>query len=67
VLAVAAVTGRLGSSGAFALFFLLVLHQSVVLARVALRASWLAKALRAVDGALRRVRDAAPQRAASER
>jgi hypothetical protein len=66
VLAVAAVAGRLGH-GAAALFFLLVLHQSVVLARVALRASWLAKALRAVDGALRRVRDVEPQRAATER
>jgi len=68
VVAVAAVAGRLGGSpGVAALVFLLVLHQSVVLARVALRASWLAKALRAVDGALRRVRDVEPQRAASER
>ncbi len=56
VVAVATVAGRLGARGAAALFFLFVLHQSVVLARVALRASWLAKALRAVDGALRRVR-----------
>jgi hypothetical protein len=56
VVAVAAVAGRLGSGGAVAFVFLLVLHQSVVLARVALRASWLAKALRAVDGALRRLR-----------
>jgi len=67
VVAVAAVAGPLGSRGAAALLFLVVLHQSVVLARVAFRASWLAKALRAVDGALRRVRDAAPQGAASER
>lgn len=57
IVAVAPVAGRLtGRSGA-ALFFLFLLHQSVVLARVALRASWLAKALRAVDGALRRVRE----------
>jgi hypothetical protein len=56
VVAVAAVAGRLGGDGAVAFVFLLVLHQSVVLARVALRASWLAKALRAVDGALRRLR-----------
>lgn len=67
VVAVAGVAGRLGARGGAALFFLFVLHQSVVLARVAFRASWLAKALRAVDGALRRVRDAEPQRAASER
>jgi hypothetical protein len=66
VVAVAAVAG-VGGHGAAAFVFLLVLHQSVVLARVALRASWLAKALRVVDGALRRVRDVEPQRAASER
>jgi hypothetical protein len=56
VLAVGAVAGRLGGRGGFALVFLAVLHQAVVLARVALRASWLARALRAVDGALRRAR-----------
>jgi hypothetical protein len=56
VVAVAAVAGRLDSHGGLAIFFLLVLHQSVVLARVAFRASWLAKALRAVDGALRRLK-----------
>ena len=38
------------------LAFLFLLHQSVVVARVALRASWLARALRGVDGALRRAR-----------
>jgi hypothetical protein len=56
IVGVAAVAGRLEGRGGAALLFLLVLHQSVVLARVALRASWLAKALRAVDGALRRLR-----------
>lgn len=66
VVAVASVAGRLGERSAGALFFVFVLHQSVVLARVAFRASWLAKALRAVDGALRRVRDVAPQVAASD-
>jgi hypothetical protein len=54
VLAVGVVAGRLGGRGGFALVFLAVLHQAVVLARVALRASWLATALRAVDGALGR-------------
>lgn len=67
VVAVAALAGRPGTRGSAAVFFLFVLHQSVVLARVALRASWLAKALRAVDGALRRVRDVGPQRDESER
>lgn len=56
VLAAAAVAGRLGGRGGLGLAFLFVLHQSVVVARVALRASWLARALRAVDGALRRAR-----------
>jgi hypothetical protein len=56
VLAVGLVANRLGGRGGFALVFLAVLHQAVVLARVALRASWLARALRAVDGALRRAR-----------
>jgi len=56
VLAAAAVAGRLGGRGGFGLAFLFVLHQSVVVARVALRTSWLARALRGVDGALRRVR-----------
>jgi hypothetical protein len=56
VLAVAGVAGRLGGRGGLGLVFLFVLHQSVVVVRVALRASWLARALRGVDGALRRVR-----------
>jgi hypothetical protein len=56
VLAAAAVAGRLGGRGGLGLAFLFLLHQSVVVARVALRASWLARALRGVDGALRRAR-----------
>lgn len=56
VMAVGAVAGRLGVRGGFGLAFLFVLHQSVVVARVALRTSWLARALRGVDGALRRAR-----------
>jgi len=56
VLAVGAVAGRLGGRGGFDLTFLFLLHQFVVVARVGLRASWLARALRGVDGALRRVR-----------
>ncbi|HEY6461249.1 MAG TPA: hypothetical protein VIY73_13885 [Polyangiaceae bacterium] len=54
ILAVAAVAGRIGGEGGVALVFLFVMHQAVVAARVALRASWLARALRAVDAALRR-------------
>jgi hypothetical protein len=46
------VADRLGGRGGMPLFVLLVIHQSVVGSRVALRASWLARALRAVDGAL---------------
>jgi hypothetical protein len=49
VLAAAAVAGKLGGRGGFDLVFLFALHQSVVLVRVALRASWLARTLRAVD------------------
>lgn len=56
VLAAAAVAGQLGGRGGVGLLFLFVLHQAVVVARIALRASWLARALRGVDGALRRVR-----------
>jgi hypothetical protein len=56
VLAAAAVAGRLGGRGGVYLVFLFVLHQCVVVARVALRTSWLARALRGVDGALRRAR-----------
>jgi hypothetical protein len=56
VLATAAVAGRLGGRGGLGLAFLFLFHQSVVVTRVALRTSWLARALRGVDGALRRVR-----------
>jgi hypothetical protein len=56
VLVVGGVASRLGGRGGFALAFLFVLHQAVVLARVALRTSWLARALRGVDAALRRAR-----------
>lgn len=53
----ALLSSRLGGrAGAF--WAMVILHQLVVLARVALRASWLAKALRVVDGA-HRVRKAA--------
>jgi hypothetical protein len=48
------VAGRLGGRGGFALLVLALLHQAVVVSRIALRASWLARALRAVDGTLRR-------------
>jgi hypothetical protein len=56
VLVAGAAAGRLGGRGGVALVFLFVLHQAVVLARVALRTSWLARALRGVDAALRRAR-----------
>ncbi len=56
VIAAAAVAGKLGGRGGAGLAFLFVLHQVVVAARVGLRVSWLARALRAVDGALRRIR-----------
>jgi hypothetical protein len=52
ILAAAAVAGKLGGRGGFSLAVLLALHQSAVVVRVALRASWLARALRAVDGAV---------------
>ncbi len=45
----AAAADRLGGRGGAALVFLALCHQCVILARVALRASWLAKALRIVD------------------
>ena len=53
------VAERLGLRAGAALFTLFVVHQLVVGTRVALRASWIAKALRAVDHAHRvvRVRD----------
>jgi hypothetical protein len=57
VLAASAVAGRIGGRSGAALVFLVVLHQAVAAARVALHASWLARALRAVDGTLRRARD----------
>jgi hypothetical protein len=47
------VAGRLGGRGGGALFVVAALHQLVILARVALRASWLAKAMRLVDDAHR--------------
>jgi hypothetical protein len=50
----AAVANRLGGRGGLALLTLAFLHQSVAVARVALRASWLAKALRTVDVAVPR-------------
>jgi hypothetical protein len=40
---------RIGWRGGIALGLLAVMHQAVVLARIALRASWLAKALRTVE------------------
>jgi hypothetical protein len=49
----ALLAGRLGGRAGGALFALAILHQLVVLARVALRASWLAKAMRLVDDAHR--------------
>jgi hypothetical protein len=54
VLLVGGVAERLGGRGGIALIALAVLHQSVVLARVALRASWLAKALRSIHGSAHR-------------
>jgi len=54
VLTGAAVAERLGGRGGVALVVLFALHQCVVVVHVGLRASWLAKALRAVDVALRR-------------
>ncbi len=45
----ALVSARFGGRPGVALVVLMVLHQLVVIARVALRASWLARALRAVD------------------
>ena len=49
--AVAVLAGGIGGRGGFALLFLVLLHQGVFVSRVALRASWLAKAMRTVDGA----------------
>lgn len=49
LLAVAAAATRIGGRGGAALILLASLHQGVVLSRIALRASWLAHALRTVD------------------
>jgi len=49
VLAAAAVATRIGGRGGGALVVLALLHQGVVLSRVALHASWLAHALRSVE------------------
>lgn len=45
------VADRLGGRGGVALVGLFAVHQLVVVSRIALRASWLARAMRAVDGA----------------
>ena len=50
VLGVALLASRIGGRGGTALLVLALLHQCVILSRVALRASWLAKAMRLVDG-----------------
>jgi hypothetical protein len=49
VAVVGAIATSLGGRGGWALVGLAALHQGVVFVRVALRASWLARALRAVD------------------
>jgi hypothetical protein len=49
VAAGAAAALRLSPGGGAAIVVLVLVHQSVILARVALRASWLARALRAMD------------------
>jgi hypothetical protein len=49
VVAVALLANRIGGRGGTALFVLGALHQCGVLSRVALRASWLAKAMRLMD------------------
>jgi hypothetical protein len=54
--------GRLGGRGGPALLVLAAAHQGVVLSRVALRASWLARALRAVTAADRRAQPAESER-----
>jgi hypothetical protein len=52
----ALVAERIGGRGGATLFVLFALHQLVIGVRVAMHASWLAKALRAVDYAHRVVR-----------
>jgi hypothetical protein len=49
VVAAGAAASSVGARGGLSLLLLALLHQAVVLARVALRASWLGCALRAVD------------------
>jgi hypothetical protein len=49
IVAVSLLADRIGGRGGIALFVLAALHQSVILSRVALRASWLAKAMRTVE------------------
>jgi hypothetical protein len=52
----ALVAARVGGRGGTALVALLIVHQLALFARVALRASWLAAAMRAVDHAHRVIR-----------
>lgn len=51
VIAAAMLSTRVTARGGFALLAMFLVHQAVILARVALRASWLARAMRAVDAA----------------
>jgi hypothetical protein len=64
VLGAAALATRIGGRGGVALLLLAFLHQTVVLSRVALHASWLAEALRSID---RPATEPAPYRADSDR
>jgi hypothetical protein len=50
VVIVAAVTPRLGGRAGWPLLTLAALHQAVLLARIAIRTSWMARLLRALDG-----------------
>jgi hypothetical protein len=49
IVAVSLLADRIGGRGGVALVVLAAIHQSVILSRVALRASWLAKAMRTVE------------------
>lgn len=49
IAAVSAISTRLGGRSGVALAALFALHQAVILSRVAFRASWLARAMRAMD------------------
>jgi hypothetical protein len=49
IAAVGLLASRIGGRGGMALVALAMLHQAVVLSRIAFRASWLAKAMRIVD------------------